>query len=129
MTLELLIGIYMSEYRSQHQVVPSQVTTPAIVISTSSIGTLVSEPDPIEQPTCISPQPRDLEQIVHVPNERIQTYVLKKVKLKLDHGHSISVTEDHLRNTADMIGGNELPTKWSEVLSLMKTLGYRDPKH
>lgn len=61
------------------------------------------------------------EQIVcHLPNEQVQRYVLNEVKLKLDHGHSISVTEDHLRNTSALIGGCQIPIKWCEVLKLMK---------
>ena len=108
-------------YMSQHPVVTAPITVPNTsddCLNTDAYCTYDEQPS-------TSP-----EQIVcHLPNEQVQRYILHEVKLKLDHGHSISVTEDHLRNAATLIGGCQIPTKWSEVLKLMKSLGYRDPKH
>ena len=108
-------------YMSQHPVVTAPITVPNTsddCLNTDAYCTYNEQPS-------TSP-----EQIVcHLPNEQVQRYILNEVKLKLDHGHSISVTEDHLQNAATLIGGCQIPTKWSEVLKLMKSLGYRDPKH
>lgn len=63
-------------------------------------------------------------------NERqIQKFVLKEVKLKLDHGHSIAATEEHLKNAAELLGSGRTPTKWNAVIHYLKSLGYKDPKH
>ena len=112
-------------YESQHPVVPFPITTPNTV--DDSFNASVYD----EQSRLVFEQPAaPPEQIIcHLPNEQVQRYVLNEVKLKLDHGHSISVTEDNLRNTSALIGGCQIPTKWCEILKLMKSLGYCDPKH
>lgn len=109
-------------YRSQHLIVPSQVT-----------HNEPHDPDPLapDYPPLLPDYPPLLPEdpVVQISAKKVLKYVLNEVKLKLEHGHSISVAEDHLRNAADMLGGHQIPTKWTEVLSLMKRLGYNDPKH
>lgn len=41
---------------------------------------------------------------------------MKELKLKLDRGHSITDIEEHLKNAADLVGGEQIPTSWSSVL-------------
>ena len=55
-----------------------------------------------------------------LPEERIQQFVLNEVRLKLTHGHSITTAEDHLANASKLLGGQQMPTKWSAVLQLLK---------
>ena len=38
---------------------------------------------------------------------------MKEVRTKLTHGLSVSTTEDHLQNTAILLGKEAIPTKWS----------------
>ena len=38
-----------------------------------------------------------------VSKRQIQKFTFKEVKLKLDHGHSISTTEEHLQNAAELL--------------------------
>ena len=66
---------------------------------------------------------------ISVNERRIQKFVLKEVKLKLDHGHSIAATEEHLKNAAELLGSGRIPTKWNAVIRYLKSLGYKDPKH
>ena len=66
---------------------------------------------------------------VPVPKDRLVAYVLQETKLKLERGHSVSDIEQHLRNAATLVGGNQIPSTWPEVLKLMKTLGYSEPRH
>ena len=54
---------------------------------------------------------------VEVPKDRLIGYVLQETKLKLERGHSISDIEQHLRNAATLIGGDQIPITWSEVLN------------
>lgn len=116
-------------YESQHQTVPSPILSAMNDITSHDSNNDSNHPLPDPGDFEQLPAPDDSESVVHVPNEKVQRYVLNEVRLKLEHGHSISVTEDHLRNTADMLGGNQIPTKWNEVLRLMKTLGYCNPQH
>ena len=114
-------------YESQHpvHVVPSPITEPNT--GDDSFDTVTYD----EQSRLVLEQPATPPEhvVCRLPNEQVQSYILNEVKLKLDHGHSISVTEDHLQNTETLLGGCQIPTKWCEVLKLMKSLGYRDPKH
>ena len=66
--------------------------------------------------------------ITDITEERIVTFTLKELSLKLQYGHSVSEFEHHLQNAADLIGG-KLFTKWAEVLKLLRRLGYTNPKH
>lgn len=60
--------------------------------------------------------------------ERVQTFLLKELRLKLQYGNSQTEFEQHLRNASGFFGPG-LPSKWSEVLKLLREIGYRDPKH
>ena len=66
---------------------------------------------------------------ISVNERQIQKFVLKEVKLKLDHGHSIAATEEHLKNAAELLDNGRIPTKWNAVIRYLKSLGYKDPKH
>ena len=49
--------------------------------------------------------------------ERIVTFTIKELSLKLQYGHSVSEFEHHLQNTVDIFGG-KLFTKWAEVTQI-----------
>lgn len=66
---------------------------------------------------------------IPVPQDWLTMYVLQEAKLKLERGHSISDIEQHLGNASTLVGGNQIPTTWPEVLKLMNTLGYSRPQH
>ena len=66
--------------------------------------------------------------ILDIPEAKVYEYVMKELKLKLDHGHSITDIEEHLKNAADLVG-EQIPTAWSNVLKLLKKLGYTNPYH
>ena len=66
---------------------------------------------------------------ISVSERQIQKFIFKEVKSKLDHGHSISTTEEHLQNAAELLGSGQIPTKWSAVIRYLKSLGYKDPRH
>ncbi len=54
-------------------------------------------------------------------------FVLEELRIKLLRGHSKSDLEEHLRNAARL---NPLvPSQWSDVLKLLKELGYECPVH
>ena len=58
------------------------------------------------------------------------TYVMKEILTKLNYGHSQSEFEEHMRNTAHLVGDTcSLPTTWSDTLKVLKELGYKNPKH
>ena len=64
-----------------------------------------------------------------VSEKQIKEFILKEVKTKLDHGHSVSIAEEHLRNASELLGTGSIPTKWNAVIKYLKSLGYKDPKH
>ena len=64
-----------------------------------------------------------------VSEKQIKKFVLKEVKTKLHHGHSVSIAEEHLRNASELLGAGSIPTKWNAVIKYLKSLGYKDPKH
>ena len=61
--------------------------------------------------------------ILDIPEAKVYEYVMKELKLKLDQGHSVTDIEEHLKNAADLIGGERIPTAWSNVLKLLKKFG------
>ena len=67
--------------------------------------------------------------VLDIPEARVYEYVMKELKLKLDRGHSVTDIEEHLKNAADLIGGEKIPTAWLNVLKLLKKLGYTNPYH
>lgn len=69
------------------------------------------------------------DEVYTLPQECVRHFVLKEVQLKLMHGHSISTAEGHLTNISQLLGGQQVPTKWAEVLQLLRSLGYRNPTH
>ena len=96
------------------------------------------DPDVIELGDSLTPvdnectstcMPECPDTILKIPTDKIQEYVMKELKLKLDRGHSVANIEGHLRNTASLIGGDQIPTTWSDVLKMMRTLGYANPYH
>ena len=46
--------------------------------------------------------------MLSVPKDRVIAYVLQETKLKLERGHSVSDIEQHLRNAATLVGGNQI---------------------
>ena len=66
---------------------------------------------------------------ISISVRQIQKFVLKEVKVKLEHGHSIATTEEHLKNAAELLGNGQISTKWSSVIHYLKSLGYKDTKH
>ena len=67
--------------------------------------------------------------VLDIPEAKVYEYVMKKLKLKLDRDHSVTDIEEHLKNAADLVGGKQIPTTWSNVLKLLKKLGYTNPYH
>ena len=51
------------------------------------------------------------------------------LQIKLKYGHSQAEIEEHLTTGAKLAGMSTIPTKWNEVLKLLKKLGYTAPKH
>lgn len=64
-----------------------------------------------------------------ISQKKIQQFLMKEVRTKLNHGLSVSTTEDYLRNVAALLGDKSIPTQWNDILRFMKSLGYTDPKH
>ena len=64
-----------------------------------------------------------------VSQKKIQEFTIGAVQLKLNHGLSISTTEDYLRNTASLFGNKLIPTKWNNVICFLRPLGYVEPRH
>ena len=63
-------------------------------------------------------------------NDKVMTYVMNEILTKLNYGHSQSEFEEHMRNTARLVGDTcSLPTTWSDTLKVLKELGYKNPKH
>ena len=60
---------------------------------------------------------------------KIQEFIIGAVQLKLNHGLSISTTEDCLQHTASLLGNKLIPTKWNDVICFLKSLGYVEPRH
>ena len=80
--------------------------------------------------TCASTcMPESPSTILKTVGGKIQEYVMKEVKLKLEGGHSVADIEGHLKNTASLVGGDQIPTTWSGVLKMMKHFGYANPRH
>ena len=96
-----------------------------------------SDPDTVEQDDWLSSSvdntstcmPESPSTILKIPADKIQEYVMKELKLKLDRGHSVADIEGHLNNAASLVGGDQIPTTWSDVLKVMKKLGYANPRH
>ena len=62
-------------------------------------------------------------------SENIEEYILKQVKRKLENGLSQSVSEGILSDLASLLDNDLIPTKWSEVMKLLRKLGYSNPRH
>ena len=57
-------------------------------------------------------------------------FVLHEVFIKLTHGSSRVELEEHLKNASRLISADKrIPTSWSEVIAMMKKLGYLPPRH
>ena len=56
-----------------------------------------------------------------VSQKKIQEFIIGAVQLKLNHGLSISTTEDYLRNTASLFGNELIPTKWNDVIRFLRS--------
>ena len=83
----------------------------------------------VDSSTCASTcMPESPSTTMKIPGGKIQEYMMKEVKLKLEGGHSVADIEGHLNNTASLVGGDQIPT-WSGVLKMMKHLGYANPRH
>ena len=54
---------------------------------------------------------------------------MSETKAKLQNGLSVSQIEEHLRNAAQLLGADKIPSKWSDVLKIMESAGYSSPKH
>ena len=64
-----------------------------------------------------------------VPEDRITNYVLGELHTKLVYGYSQSQLEEHLANANGLIGSVQLPRTYQQVMSLLRSLGYKEPKH
>ena len=64
-----------------------------------------------------------------IPSDRITNYVLGELRTKLTYGYSQSQLEEHLANASRLIGTSQLPRNYQQVLSLLRSLGYKNPKH
>lgn len=64
-----------------------------------------------------------------ISQKKVQEFIIGAVQLKLNHGLSISTTEDYLRYTASLLGNKLIPTKWNDVIRFLRSLGYVDPRH
>ena len=62
-------------------------------------------------------------------SQNIEEYILKQVKRKLENGLSQSVGEGILSDLASLLDNDLIPTKWSEVMKLLRKLGYSNPRH
>ena len=62
-------------------------------------------------------------------NDKVDIYVLKEVGIKLNFGHSQPEIEQHLQNTAELLGDKRIPTTWADTLKHLRKLGYCDPLH
>ena len=67
--------------------------------------------------------------VIKIPSDQITEFVVRELKTKLIRGHSRAALEEHLQNASKLIGCNTIPTKWCEVLKLLKSLGYKNPCH
>ena len=61
--------------------------------------------------------------------KRIHEFIVREMNINLVRGHSRATLEEHLANVAKLMGDNSIPVKWSEVIKMLKSLGYKDPKH
>ena len=96
---------------------------------TQPSDSVTTEQDVLTQISSDTSMSESADTLLRVPEEKIREYVLKEVKLKLDRGHSVTDIEDHLKNTASLVGGTQIPTTWTDVLKMMKKLGYTNPRH
>ena len=56
-------------------------------------------------------------------------FVLHEIFIKLTHGSSRVELEEHLKNASRLISADKrIPTSWSEVIAMMKKLGYLPPR-
>ncbi len=63
-------------------------------------------------------------------NDPTIDFVLHEIFIKLTHGSSRVELEEHLKNASRLISADErILTSWSEVIALMKKLGYQPPRH
>lgn len=69
------------------------------------------------------------DELLVIPPDRITNYVLGELNTKLTYGYSQSQLEEHLANASRLIGSSQLPRNYQQVLSLLRSLGYKDPKH
>ena len=61
--------------------------------------------------------------------EQLTDFVLRELLTKAKFGYSQSQLEEHLKNAAKLLGEDRLIQSYQAVLRLLKSLGYRDPKH
>lgn len=72
----------------------------------------------------------DRQESTQSKEDKVVAYIVKEVGIKLKYGHSQSEIEEHLKNATSIVESSiPIPTKWNEVLKLLKKLGYKDPKH
>ena len=62
------------------------------------------------------------------PKERVTMFVMKELNVKLQYGHPQAELEHHLKNVSDLLG-EKMATTWSDVMRLLRGLGYTDPTH
>ena len=94
-----------------------------------------SDPETVEQDDWLTSTvgdtstPESSNTIFKIPADKIQEYVMKELKLKLDRGHSVTDIEGHLNNAASLMGGDQISMTWSDVLKMMRKLGYVNPHY
>ena len=66
---------------------------------------------------------------VIIGNDQIKIYLMREAQAKLKNGLSVSQIEEHLKNAAQLLGGEKIPSKWCDVLKIMESAGYSSPTH
>ncbi len=61
--------------------------------------------------------------------EQLTNFVLRELLTKAKFGYSQSQLEEHPKNATKRLGEDRLIQSYQAVLRLLKSLGYRDPKH
>lgn len=85
--------------------------------------------DPYGRSSSPSDNPHTLDPNSGVNDSTID-FVLHEVFIKLTHGSSRGELEEHLKNASRLISADKrIQTSWSEVVALMKKLGYQPPRH
>ena len=67
--------------------------------------------------------------VFELTEENVTSFIMKEAKAKLQSGLSVQEIEEHLRNAAQLLGDDVIPSKWTDVLKVMENAGYKAPQH